>query len=60
MTPGLGKPVLPPLLSWFKGNLDWDGIEAALLRRGFSAADTGKIMGENWYAYFCRSFEPET
>ncbi len=59
VTPGLGKPVLPPLLSWFKGNLDWDGIEAALLRRGFSAADTGKIMGNNWYDYFRRSFTPE-
>ncbi len=59
VTPGLGKPVFPPLLSWFQSNRDWDGIEAALLRRGFSVEDAGKIMGGNWYDYFRRSFSPE-
>ncbi len=55
-TPGLGKPVFPPPTSWFKSNLDWDGIEAALTRRGFSNEDTGKIMGGNWHAFFAHSF----
>lgn len=57
-TPGLGKPVFPPPTSWFRNNLDWDYIEAALMRRGFSTEDTGKIMGGNWHAFFARSFSP--
>jgi microsomal dipeptidase-like Zn-dependent dipeptidase len=58
-TPGLGKPVFPPPLAWFRNNLDWDGIAGALGKRGFSAADVGRIMGGNWHAYFMRSFGPQ-
>ncbi|MEZ5923412.1 MAG: membrane dipeptidase [Hyphomicrobiaceae bacterium] len=58
-TPGLGMPVFPPPTSWFKSNLDWDGVAEGLRARGFSAEETGRIMGGNWYDYFKLSFEPQ-
>ena len=57
-TPGLGKPVMPPPLKWFRSNADWPGIAEGLARRGFDAAEVGKIMGGNWVDFCKRSFGP--
>ncbi len=53
---GLGKAVFPPQPPWFRDNRDWHQLRAGLVARGFSAADTGKILGYNWYRFFAASF----
>jgi membrane dipeptidase len=57
-TTGLGAPVLPPQPTWFRNNRDWSNIGAGLRARGFSDADVGKILGDNWYRFFVASFTP--
>jgi microsomal dipeptidase-like Zn-dependent dipeptidase len=56
---GLGKPVFPPQPSWFRDNRDFGIIEGGLRAVGFSAEETGRILGENWYDFFAASFGPE-
>lgn len=48
----------PPQPDWFRDNRDFGNIAAGLRGVGFSATDMAKIMGENWLAFFMRSFGP--
>ena len=44
-------------LEWvFRDNRDWGKIRAGLRARGFSEAETGKILGNNWLRFFTASF----
>jgi membrane dipeptidase len=56
---GLGSAVFPPQLAWFRDNRDWETLRAGLLARGFSADDSGKILGGNWYRFFQSSFDAQ-
>ena len=49
---GLGAAVFPPQPDWFRDNRDFGKIRAGLLAQGFSASDTAKIMGGNWYRFY--------
>jgi microsomal dipeptidase-like Zn-dependent dipeptidase len=55
---GLGKAAFPPQPAWFKDNRDFSLIREGLQTRGFGAGDIDKVMGQNWYAFFARSFAP--
>ena len=46
----------PPMPDWFGGNRDFGNLADGLRARGFSETDTAKVMGENWLAFFDRSF----
>jgi membrane dipeptidase len=48
----------PPMPGWFKDNRDFGNIEQGLRDVGFSAEDTGKIMGDNWLRFFDENFGP--
>jgi microsomal dipeptidase-like Zn-dependent dipeptidase len=48
----------PPPPDWFKDSNDFGNIEAGLLQVGFSAQETGAIMGENWLRFFDENFGP--
>lgn len=50
--PGEGWP------DWFKSTADFQQIRAGLLERGFTAAETGKVMGGNFFRLFADAFEP--
>ena len=52
-----GFPLMP---AWFQGNRDFGKIAAGLNEFGFSKVDIEKIMGQNWLAFFERSFSPES
>lgn len=52
----LGAAVLPAQLRWFRDNRDWGQIRAGLKARGFSDAETGQILGDNWFRFFSTSF----
>jgi membrane dipeptidase len=47
---------MPP---WFNDNRDFSNIEQGLLEVGFNAADTAKIMGNNWLRFFDENFGPK-
>lgn len=51
-------PGWPDPVPWFAGNADLPGIAAGLRRHGLSAAEVAGVMGENWLAFFERSFGP--
>jgi microsomal dipeptidase-like Zn-dependent dipeptidase len=55
---GLGAAVFPPQPAWFRDNRDFGNIRAGLLAQGFTADDTAKIMGGNWYRFYADSFSP--
>lgn len=55
---GLGAPVLPAQPAWFQDNRDWGKLRAGLVRRGFSEADAGKILGGNWHRFFADALKP--
>ena len=46
----------PPQPPWFAGNKDFGNIADGLAAVGFDEADIAKVMGENWLAFFERSF----
>ncbi|MGF1502328.1 MAG: membrane dipeptidase [Paracoccaceae bacterium] len=48
----------PPQPAWFRDNRDWPGLETGLRGVGFSAGEIAGILGENWLAFFERSFGP--
>lgn len=51
------KPVVfPPQPGWFRSNRDFPNIAAGLAKVGFSPAEIGAIMGENWLRFFDSSF----
>ncbi len=50
-----GFPIMP---EWFNDNRDFGNIEQGLRDTGFSAEDTGKIMGNNWQRFFDENFGP--
>ena len=47
-----------PWPSWFQSPKDLPHLAAALERRGFSRPDVAKVMGENWFKFFSKAFEP--
>lgn len=49
----------PDQPEWFKDNRDFDNIEAALGKVGFSDEEVGGIMGGNWLRFYENSFTPE-
>ena len=44
---------------WFNDNRDFGNVEKGLLEAGFSAADTARIMGNNWLRFFDENFGPD-
>ncbi|MDD9717531.1 membrane dipeptidase [Dinoroseobacter sp. PD6] len=48
-----GFPAMP---NWFRDNRDLAGIRAGLRAAGLDEATTDGIMGDNWHAFFARSF----
>lgn len=55
---GLGKAVFPAQPAWFRDNRDFGKIRAGLVKRGFSDADAGLILGGNWLRFFREGFAP--
>lgn len=51
-------PGFPDQPGWFRSNRDLRGIASGLRAAGFSAEETAAIMGDNWLAFFERSFGP--
>lgn len=49
----------PPMPAWFNDNRDFGNVEKGLLEVGFDAADTAKIMGNNWLRFFDENFGPD-
>lgn len=49
----------PDMPSWFRSNEDFPGIARALRETGFSAEETAGIMGNNWFRFMERAFEPQ-
>ena len=49
----------PEMPSWFRSNEDFPGIARALRETGFSAEETAGIMGNNWFRFMERAFEPQ-
>jgi len=54
-----GSAGFPPMPGWFNDNRDFGNIEQGLRDVGFSDADTGKIMGDNWLRFFDENFGPK-
>lgn len=50
------RPGFPPMCDWFQDNRDLPGIRAGLVRAGLDAATADGVMGNNWHAFFARSF----
>lgn len=50
--PGEGWP------NWFKTTADFQEIRAGLVERGFTPAETSKVMGGNFFRLFSESFKP--
>ncbi|NNE95537.1 MAG: membrane dipeptidase [Acidimicrobiales bacterium] len=44
--------------AWFESNLHFDAIAEGLSTVGFSEAEIGGLMGDNWLQFFDRSFGP--
>ena len=49
-------PARTQTTDWFGGNRDFGNLAAGLRAHGFSEEETTKVMGENWLAFFVRSF----
>lgn len=57
------KPIAEPgegWADWFKTSADFQEIRAGLLERGFTKADTDKVMGGNFLRLFTEAFEPKS
>jgi len=52
------KPGFPPQPEWFKDNRDFANVAKGLRDAGFSDSDVGGLLGENWLAFFQKSFGP--
>ncbi|MGI3211675.1 membrane dipeptidase [Roseovarius tibetensis] len=52
------NPGFPPMPDWFRDNRDFGRIEAGLRAAGLSDTEVAGVMGENWRAFFDRSFGP--
>ncbi|MFP7674560.1 membrane dipeptidase [Marivita sp. S0852] len=50
----------PPMPTWFNDNRDLAGIRAGLRAAGLDAATTDGVMGDNWFAFFDKSFGAQT
>lgn len=50
--------VFPDQATWFRSNLDWDGIADGLGAVGFSADEVAGIMGGNWARFWAEGMEP--
>ncbi|HVJ43862.1 MAG TPA: membrane dipeptidase [Dongiaceae bacterium] len=57
-TKQLTGATFPEQPGWFRNNLDFPGIAAALRQVGFTENEVDGIMGENWLRFFERSFGP--
>ena len=55
---GLGAAVFPAQPAWFRDNRDFNRLRTGMLAQGFSANDTAKIMGGNWYRFYRDGFIP--
>jgi len=52
-------PGFPPQPDWFKDNRDFGNLRKGLATTGLSSAEVDGIMGENWLAFYDRSFGAE-
>lgn len=52
-------PGFPAMPSWFRDNRDLAGLRAGLRAAGLDEATADGIMGENWLAFFEKSFGAE-
>ena len=50
--------VFPAMPAWFRDNRDWDRVAEGLRASGFSEAEVGGIMGENWLRFWEQGMEP--
>ena len=53
------KPGFPDMPRWFGSNLDFANINEGLKQTGMDASLISKVMGENWFNFFSKSFEPK-
>jgi len=53
-----GQPGFPDQPEWFRDNRDFPNLRRGLAAAGFDGADIARIMGDNWLAFFERSFGP--
>lgn len=53
-------PGFPPQPDWFRDNRDFGNIRQGLAATGLGAAEIDGIMGENWLAFYDRSFGAQT
>lgn len=53
-----GQPGFPDQPEWFRDNRDFPNLRRGLAAAGFDGAETARIMGDNWLAFFERSFGP--
>lgn len=49
----------PPMPDWFQDNRDLAGIRAGLRAAGLDKITTDGVMGDNWHAFFDKSFGAE-
>jgi microsomal dipeptidase-like Zn-dependent dipeptidase len=54
------NPGFPAMPDWFRDNRDFGQIEAGLRAAGLSDTEVAGVMGDNWRAFFDRSFGPVT
>lgn len=52
-----GFPAMP---DWFHDNRDLEGIRVGLMAAGLDVATTDGLMGDNWHAFFDKSFGAQT
>jgi len=50
----------PPQPDWFCDNRDFDKLQSALGKVGFSDDEVSGIMGDNWHRFYATSFGPQT
>jgi microsomal dipeptidase-like Zn-dependent dipeptidase len=50
----------PPQPPWFRSNRDFGKVAEGLRQAGFDEPEVRQIMGENWLAFFERSFGPQS
>jgi len=53
-------PGFPAMPDWFQDNRDFGNIEVGLRAKGFSDAEIGSLMGDNWYRFFQSNFTQQS
>jgi membrane dipeptidase len=57
--PAAPRPRLPPQPEWFRDSRGFDNLERGLRAVGFSAEETGMILGGNWHRFLRAALRAE-